>query len=368
MNIFPRLPDVLSPVLEKSLRPYREHLVHAMEQLRSRNRGTIQDIQIELADDQSLNARAFTTGTGEGIAINAGVAITLPFFFHALLGNPQAFPSVGNPAADEPSQQPLDAELFALSGRARDLEPGVNWRPRMSVSNDPVRFHYATYLSMVAWDFLLFHEIAHIVRCHVAYLAEAGFGDVATPRLSMDEFEKNIQQDAPKLRRSLEADADTVAARVQVGGHHHNDPAVIGQSALGPYAPPTRWTWDDVCESWFRAVGLLFQLMAIRDRRDVRDEARMHPHPDVRLFIIANEAWANWKQLIPTSDRYASIAKSVHGEIETLLRSGVLPSSFAREQASYSGDFNASAEELRSGMNAIRPRLNELTEERLARA
>lgn len=108
--------------------------------------------------------------------------------------------------------------------------------------------------------------------------------------------------------------------------------------------------------------------MAIRDRRDVRDAARKHPHPDVRLYIIANEAWANWKQLIPTGERYASIAKSVHVEIETLLRIGVLPSSFAREQASYSGDFNASAEELRSGMNAIRPRLNELTETRLARA
>lgn len=244
MNMFPRLPRVLPPLLEKSLQPYREHLDYAMTQVRTRNRGTIQNIRIDLADDQSFNAQAFTLGNHEGIAINAGVAITLPFFFNALLGNPQAFPGVGNPAADEPSQQQLDAELFTLSGPVRDLEPGINWRPSISFSNDPVRLHYAAYLSMVAWDFLLFHEIAHIVRCHVAYLGEAGFGDPATARFSMNEFEAEVHQDEPKLRRLLESDADIVAARVQVGGHHHNDPAIIGQIALGPDAPPTRWTWD----------------------------------------------------------------------------------------------------------------------------
>ena len=84
---------------------------------------------------------------------------------------------------------------------------------------DEIRFAHSIYLFARATEFLLFHEIGHIVRCHLQYLQkhELLMADKESGALTMLEFEKKIHANQ-EVRRILECDADSVATSMQLNG------------------------------------------------------------------------------------------------------------------------------------------------------
>jgi hypothetical protein len=363
-----RLPDQLPRELALSLKPYKSHLEEVMGQIRNRNRNTVREIYVDILNDFSFNAKAFTFKRHEFVGLNAGVAVSLPLIFLFLLSQPNVFSEIGNPADERPAIATLDPTLVFTTGSTNNFVPGVSWNPKVARPSGKARWQYATYLTTVAWDFLLFHELGHIMRCHLRYLRECGLASQsAVGAISMQEFEALTSPQINKIRRILEVDADYIAGQVQVRGHVHNKPDQLAQTALHEDAAATaHWKWEDVCRAWYRSILVLFHIMSILDNSQSLLSQGTHPHPNVRMGMLANGIWNSWKDFVSGEEVYRSIALSAKNEIDVFVRDNVFLPSKVQFAPTYSREFGEASEELWAEQSKIIPQLNLLTERRFS--
>jgi hypothetical protein len=303
-----RLPDELPPMLKLQLYPFRNHLNEVISQIRERTPETIRNIYVDLLDDFSFNAQAFIADKHEFVGINAGCLLVVPRFFNFLLSQPQAFPDIGNSANEKPTFSSFVEDLLSISGCAHDFELSA-LQFNKGVTQDRVRRQYALFLASLASDFLLHHELAHIIRCHLPYLTQALSSEGTTERFALEEFELVEQPREKAIRRVLEIDADAAAARVQLGGYLQNPPSLIAEVALYKDAVTADWGWPDACRAWCRAIALLYGLMAIPEGTQSVFSKDTHPHPIVRFNSIANEAWPKWRDRILNQSTKRRIAE-----------------------------------------------------------
>jgi hypothetical protein len=272
-----------SIVLQLLLKPYKIHLDKSIKYSYSRYPQLIKGIDFGLIDDITINAVAYSDVRNEIIGMNLGVAISIPLIFNWLLSHPNLFTDIGDPAR-EITPSPFNIGLLTTSRRWDSIEK--NGDIRLFNPRDPVRRAHALCMSIIAWDFLLYHELAHINRCHLAYLSR--FLGRARPMTSWHEFRKGKTEKECKLQRVLEIDADSVSARV-IGGA----PGITGLEGMKLLAfgvtggSEVSWDWQRVYHIWLRCIGLLFHIMTIIDSKaNVDDPLRTHPHPDVRMEAV----------------------------------------------------------------------------------
>jgi hypothetical protein len=364
-----RLPNQLPPELELLLRPYKLRLEEVLIQLRERNRNTVRGIYIDILNDFSFNAKAFTFKHHEFVGINAGVAISLPVIFLFLLSQPSVFPEIGTPANERPSISTLDPALIFTAGSTNNFVLGVTWNPKVAAPSGRARQRYAAYLTTVAWNFLLFHELGHIMRCHLRYLRECGYASQSDAgAISMQEFEALTSPQINKIRRILEVDADQIAGQIQIRAHAHNNPEQLSKYALQEDAAAMApWKWDDVCRAWYRSILVLFHIMSILDNSQSLLCQGTHPHPNVRMGILANSTWnSSWKDFVSEAEVYRSIALSAKNEIDSLVTDGIFPPSRVQFAPTYSREFREASEGLWTEHSKIVPQLNLLTEHRFS--
>jgi hypothetical protein len=357
------MPDVLDGDLTAMYLPYREHLEYALNQLRTRNAQLIKDLYVDLVDDCQFNALAFTAGGSEFVGINAGIAVTLPLYYLDIFARSEAFPEIGNASGEKPSDLPIDPRLISVSGPARSWKPGTNWRPIVETPKDPLRMKSAQFMAMIAWDFILFHEIGHITRCHLPFLASAGFCDTdASDVRTLVEFHSKMSARERKLRRTLEVDADVSSARAQVAGYVQNEPKQLAEFYGGAAG-----TWEDFCYHWQVAVHLLFQVMAMQDTEAIDHVDRTHPHADLRMYMLVNLVHEIWARVIPDQATYTSIVMRAKHDVEELMRLQIIWSSTARSADSYSKGFKAGVKELQNGIADTNRKLYALGNERMSK-
>jgi hypothetical protein len=362
-----RLPNPLNQEDEEFFAGYRFHMKALVEQIRQRNPIFFRNVYLDFVGNPSFNARAFIVGAHEFIGINSGVSFPLGPYCSEVLSHPQVFPEIGEAVGDAPTPLMRETEmLLYVFGYKINYGPKFSWTPNMP--RHGTRFRYATYLSVLAWDFLFAHELCHIVRCHIPYLAEMGFSCLQTSGANMlQEFEKT-PQDKAALRRILEIDADCFAAHIQVAGILKNDLKLLERNALGANEDnlPPNWGWADVCRTWLRAVWLLMMANVVVDRSPSIRSNGTHPHADARMQLLFSEAWREWQRVIPDRNAYHAIGRTVMAEMAVLLRDGILPTPPARTRATYREEFERTAIELHGGLNKVMPRLSELMRNRMA--
>jgi|GEM_PF-3119240 len=356
-----RLSEELQTATTSIYSPYRLHLDYVMRQFRES--GAYPKIpSVALVDECSFNAVAFTDGTRELIGINAGVAIVLPLFFYDLFGRRDVFPEMGNASVELAGNGHIDPNLFNATGPTAECRIGDNWRPVLHVPQDPVRSKLATLFAMIAWDFILFHEMTHILRCHIPFMERMLSLPRRPERLhKLFEFPDDLASEELKLSRVLECDADFGAARTQVSGWLQNDLRAVS-SMFGA----TIRSWSEFCYFWQLSIQLLFQVMAMVDAKNVGDGERSHPHPDVRAYMLMNFISPMWRKVIPSDAEYAGIAKRAKNEIDHLLERHVLWGSKARMAESYREEFKSEAKALGDGILACNQELFDLGNKRKA--
>jgi len=238
------------------------------------------------------------------------------------------------------------------------------WPFDLELPVDPVRRHFATYVTLIGWDFLLFHELGHLNRCHIQYLSSTftpapltrHWLEFGTPQLSTKEAE---------LRCVLELDADAFAGRLLAGG-----PILSGleSTKLFAFGATARfpWTWQEAYKTWLIPIALVFQLMAIiEDNISIGDARRTHPHPDIRLQILVNSIWPKWSEVIGDRSEFIQLTREVSSGWRTILQMHILPSLTSRAEEAYSRDFKDTVLWLWQAMMAHSDQLNDLTTRRL---
>jgi len=109
--------------------------------------------------------------SNEIIGLNAGAGITLQYVFLALLANGGVLADIGDSTKEARNDVTLD-RLLLPSGKASSL--ALADFSDLAYPKDELRFAHASFLTARATEFLLFHEIAHIVRYHLPYLRSSG--------------------------------------------------------------------------------------------------------------------------------------------------------------------------------------------------
>jgi len=303
-----------------------------------------------------MNAVAdIRAGTGL-VGVTDGSIFLITDIFRRLLSHPLVLPHIGNAPAESINAYHQDGisqtcEVLAKK-RAAENRPVVPPPP-----NDPVREACALVMSRLALEFLITHELAHIVRGHVGYI----YDSVGIPY--MLEFRSHGMQKPPAafdpiVRQALEVDADRIAVV--------NTLRIANMAKEGNL----RQKWNGIISSsqeaiyiWNFAIGWLFYLWGLEVDFDEMDK---YDHPPSGLRDLEAVATAmtvmekNWPELL--ADFKEAYPRSKHEIMRSVIAiGGTCTQSRWVEYGEAASDNRAlQHQELVSNTwNAIRPHVNE---------
>jgi hypothetical protein len=223
-------------------------------------------IHFDFVNSFTLNARVGRFKGEYCIGINSGVVLLFGFLFGHFLSNREVLPDIGDPN-EEASNPPLLP--FLVFDAAKMIEAGI--LPVSPVNN--VRFGYSQFLLEMAFDFLVSHEVCHIVNGHVDYLSKR------EGVVSLAEVEPQcIDPSVPITRQTMEMDADTAGACDGIG-------TILRKTGnINLVSPPWRQFYvnpSTASFAWCFAVHSLFRLFG--DERFLGADLGKALYPPVRL-------------------------------------------------------------------------------------
>jgi hypothetical protein len=204
-------------------------------------------------DSPLLNAYAFKYDGFYIISFNVGSIAILADFFLRFLSNPTVLLNVGqsNREVDRgqnlPVQTDANVRLFRREGQSVRVD--------FCFPLDEERMMFALALSFLSLDFLVAHEIRHILAGHVDYLESvAGLTHIA----EAGSFGSNRER--LMIRQAIEMDADSFGACVTVQfallGHEQQDAI---ESVFLPVVADLRSALNYACIS----IDMLFKIFSI---------------------------------------------------------------------------------------------------------
>jgi hypothetical protein len=322
VGLNPLHPGLLSQ-LAPALGPYHAAAERVLTPLRSVYHNAKSDLVFWLIDDVGFNAAAVDlpgiqvvgTTVGAAIALQEHVAILL----HLTLskGQPEEY------AGLESRMLPL----LRLQGRLSEAQEALRSIRPVDLHLPPGYAQYVRRLAEHALDFLLLHELGHVMRCHSLFLKEMRLGGGSA---TLVEFGVNRPTFGPEWLQMLELDADRFATRLGVIGCTAGSPQQLEAAFPGILNPEIPWSWELQLRTWLRAIAYLFLVLSAYDRRAIDDRGRTHPHPDVRMSAVASYAFAEWNRVGVDPETYARNVEMVRLELNGLLESGFVPTSPAR--------------------------------------
>ena len=318
----PSVPDDPPPMVGLMLAVYGERLRYALNQINAANPAITAGVYIDTVDEMQFNAVAYSDGKTELVGINAGVAASLPLIANWLLCQPDTYPMIGD-CSKEVKPPRFDGTILQYSGKATTAPDSI-WPQDASQPKDPARKHFATHMLTVAWDFLLFHELAHITRCHLPYISNLT-QQPTTSWLEMGAI--GLTEEECQTRCTLEVDADGVAGRILSGAPIINGLDATRMIAFGEGNDGVaNWDWPACYKTWLRPIGFLFQVMAILEHNiGIADPQRTHPHPDIRMQVLVNSIWPQWEKVIPDQGQFIELTREASREMQDIVRLAILP-------------------------------------------
>jgi hypothetical protein len=227
------------------------------------------DVRVELTDDADWNGASWAEGDARFLEVNLGTAFLAEDLFTRLLAHREVWPELGTPEGE--GTPTVDAFFENAEELFRFGSPQGYARPTIVC---PVRRAYAMHVAAIAWDFLVLHELGHIVLGHVAYDASVARGTRREPRRA------TAATDAAQAleQQGIEFDADSFSTtwlfRVRRGGQYEFERLGLAKS--------TCLAMDIV-----RAVYGLFLLLCAGREDDAHVLDQTHPPPRLRQFNAA---------------------------------------------------------------------------------
>jgi hypothetical protein len=234
-------------------------------------------IRTAINTDPNINALAIKNGSRQMISLNLGMCIRVRQMMWQATYNTEVF-------RPRPTEQALRPELLAESAakfspdwllQPAILGPGLDqeayYRLLNPVAPSVERIDLAMTLTRSALNFIILHEIAHLVRNQADFLPDRDSAFFMEVRDTLPAEE----DETVALRRLLEADADMAAAEVAFRIARRNN----------IWAD---WT-DDPLEGaalWIISVTLVFWLFQACNIAKGGDDL-LHPPPLTRTMMLA---------------------------------------------------------------------------------
>jgi len=176
-------------------------------------------LEILIVDNASLDARAADHAGCDCMYTFRGALENIYGTMLGLLSTPTFFPAIGE-VKNEVRPQNLPGGRFPPVPLLRNLSD-ADRRRRLFLPNDQTRVTLARILAGLALEFLIFHEIGHIVGGHL----ELPRNSRRLSTIAETQYAINTPDDSV-LQHVLECDADAFACDVTFSLHTHEKTAV----------------------------------------------------------------------------------------------------------------------------------------------
>lgn len=237
-------------------------------------------IRTAINTSSSINALAFQNGAFRLVSLNVGMCIRVRQMMWQATHNTEVF-------KPRPDEQMLRPELLTESNSKFSpkwliepiaVQPGLDddfyYKMLTPVAPSIERVNLAVALTRCALNFIVLHEIGHLVRNQTPFLPGG------QPALFM-EMRHDLPAPSNKkeiiVRRLLEVDADLAAVEV---GFQTSDQGAAQWS---------EWTENPIEAAglWIISVALVFWLFQACDT-SVGSQSHLHPSPLTRIMYLAS--------------------------------------------------------------------------------
>jgi hypothetical protein len=226
-----------------------------------------------------------------------------------LLSTPTFFPAIGD-VRTEVRPQKLPGKRFPpvpfLRNACEADHPTYVFLP-----NDQTRVNAAMLLTEVALEFVIFHEIGHIVGGHLEIPRK---GRCLS---AIAEFQHAINEPGNStFQHVLECDADAFACHTIYWIHTPEKIAVIMRDLLNASEWQPKYF---ALITYIMAISVLFRVLNPKAPLTIDASNSSHPHPAVRACLVASSAMS-WglDDGIVTDESLSKIAAESVGNIESV--------------------------------------------------
>lgn len=154
-----------------------------------------------------FNAVAFKHENRFFVSMNLGALLLIQDLVHRVLSMPTAFPWIGDPSREE-----LDRNFHPVMADAKRYAQVMKAELRLPKPHDPTRELCAAMFNLIANEFVVAHEVWHIVGGHLDWLTQHAGSRAINESVDSLEMASIAEDKQRRLeRQSLEMDADSFA-------------------------------------------------------------------------------------------------------------------------------------------------------------
>jgi len=235
------------------------------------------EVYVDFVNNLTLNAGAVYYKGGYYIGLYLGAKIIIGELFNAELSSTNILPEMGNPSLD------FGDKKIGLINNGGILSIDLSGLPNQK-SNDPLRAFYSDFFSQKTIDFLILHELGHIIRGHCGYKSSL------TNNALWVEF--NGDSNAfytPLISQTLEMDADSFAVNHSIILAYHS---ISEYMSLSDDLKKLYENIETFLENWIFCIYSFFKLSEAASPSLADFENKCHPHPAIRIWLILNNIYA----------------------------------------------------------------------------
>ncbi|MGD0766760.1 MAG: hypothetical protein ABSB42_00900 [Tepidisphaeraceae bacterium] len=230
------------------------------------------EIYFDFSSGPNLNAAAGIRNKRGIFRINKGAVLVSADLFQRMLSHPDVLKFIGNVGLESYEGQFSEGLLNNIDVlHASRIRSGWPTAPRSP--NDPVRREFSMVANNLAYDFLVLHEVAHIVTGQLEFIIKAAGVDMVCEAVSGGAAFYRSKT----VRQAIELGADNFA----VG---------LGFTSVMNWSGPVHSHWESFFSTpeqriyaWCFAIGAVFRLWGLETNIvDVRK--RDYPPPAMRYF------------------------------------------------------------------------------------
>jgi hypothetical protein len=305
-------------------------------------------IYFNFVGSTDINAFALLYRGHDFIGIHFGAVIGLYELFHSMLAHKQFARDIGDPGR-------LSVDFSELRRKIVFLKDGgggsSNFYWGVIASADPMRRSYANALFFCALDFILHHELSHILLGHLDYLRGRGTTELIERRVHDQRLWTT------EISQACEVDADLMATAVCL------DRLRKFHSLRPRSEPPADWisVLQDTAIAyrvWYTAISMLLIVFGVGGEGIVDGSNGSHPHPYLRDCLILDRGLSSVREVGQASESsYRAGIEKATADIPTIWK-GIFGANFIESYMGY--ESSALQQEWSLLMNRIRPQLREL--------
>lgn len=260
---------------------------------------------VDIINSNETNAYVTKRGDKYFLGITYGAFLMFNDVFYRMIESKNVLTEVGDPEREMNTDKIFSLRLTNMGQLAVTEKHSENAEPI-----DNLRILFGFQLIKMAFEFLVWHELAHIIYGHVDYVHSV-LGSFELKEIKREESRNQLD---PLVSQTLEMHADRFATQQSIA---ILEMLISNPDALTPALRPYFNTWPSVIKMWVFSTYTFFRLFSDHNYAEGIKNA-FHPPPSLRSHLIqaVAEAVIRGADNAPSAEDISKIRKEAMLAVE----------------------------------------------------